>query len=131
MGEFFKPWRRKVGIVSLLMALVFMGGWVRSGNWADVFYSRSGYALMSAKHHLTWLRVRGVGSQSRRPFLKWESDDFSEEPWAYNNKFSDRQIVTKFFPGNLTMWAVPYWSIVVPLTLLAAWLLLSKPRNAN
>ena len=30
MGEFFKGWRRKVGVVTLAMALVFMGGWVRS-----------------------------------------------------------------------------------------------------
>ena len=30
--------------------------------------------------------------------------------------------------GNLAIWIIPYWSIVIPLTLLSAWLLLSKQR---
>jgi hypothetical protein len=30
MREFFRPWRRKIGIVTLLMASVFAAGWVRS-----------------------------------------------------------------------------------------------------
>jgi hypothetical protein len=29
------------------------------------------------------------------------------------------------------MLVVPYWSIVIPLTLLSAWLLLGKPRQAK
>src|SRR4051794_40257879 len=35
MGEFFKPWRRRIGVVTLLMALVFMGGWLRSHSFVD------------------------------------------------------------------------------------------------
>ena len=35
MGEFFKPWRRKLGIVTLVLACVFMGGWVRSYSAHD------------------------------------------------------------------------------------------------
>jgi len=30
MSEFFHGWRRKAGCVLLVMALVFMGGWIRS-----------------------------------------------------------------------------------------------------
>ena len=30
MREFFKPWRRKIGVVTLVMACVLMAGWVRS-----------------------------------------------------------------------------------------------------
>ena len=30
MGEFFRGWRRKIGMLTLMLALVFMGGWVRS-----------------------------------------------------------------------------------------------------
>ena len=30
MMEFFRGWRRKVGVVTLAMACVFMVGWVRS-----------------------------------------------------------------------------------------------------
>ena len=30
MGEFFKGWRRKVGVLTLLIACVFAAGWIRS-----------------------------------------------------------------------------------------------------
>lgn len=30
MKEFFQPWRRTVGCVTLVIACVFMGGWCRS-----------------------------------------------------------------------------------------------------
>ena len=29
------------------------------------------------------------------------------------------------------LWSVPYWSLVLPLTLLSAWLILIKPRPAK
>ena len=28
MSDFFKPWRRKIGVVTLFVACVFAGGWV-------------------------------------------------------------------------------------------------------
>jgi len=30
MGEFIKPWRRKFGVLTLMMACMFAAGWVRS-----------------------------------------------------------------------------------------------------
>lgn len=35
MREFFKPWRQKLGCVTLLMACVVMAGWVRSSSYCD------------------------------------------------------------------------------------------------
>ena len=37
MGDFFQGWRRKVGLLTLLMACVFMAGWVRSLFMRDDF----------------------------------------------------------------------------------------------
>ena len=34
-------------------------------------------------------------------------------------------------PSNFFCCRVPYWLIVLPLTLLSAWLILAKPRKAN
>ena len=28
MGDYFKPWRRKIGVATLVMACVFAAGWV-------------------------------------------------------------------------------------------------------
>ena len=39
MGDFFKPWRRKIGVVTLLMACVFAAGWVKSFSTVDSFDS--------------------------------------------------------------------------------------------
>src|SRR6266700_4979357 len=35
MGDYFKPWRRKLGVVTLLLACVFVAGWVRSLSTFD------------------------------------------------------------------------------------------------
>src|SRR4051794_19488286 len=35
MRDFFKGWRRKLGCVTLVMACVFMAGWVRSIGISD------------------------------------------------------------------------------------------------
>ena len=46
MREFFKEWRRKVGLLTLLMACVFMAGWVRSHVIQDQFlFSTDGHSL--------------------------------------------------------------------------------------
>jgi len=41
LGEFFKGWRRKLGSMMLVLACLFMGGWMRSRNTNDyvVFWS--------------------------------------------------------------------------------------------
>jgi len=35
MGEFFREWRRKIGVVTLMMACVFAAGWVRTYSTRD------------------------------------------------------------------------------------------------
>ena len=35
MSDLFQGWRRKIGLTTLLLALVFMSGWVRSLNTGD------------------------------------------------------------------------------------------------
>ena len=32
MGDFFHGWRRKIGVVTLLMALLFMAAWIHTIN---------------------------------------------------------------------------------------------------
>ena len=33
--------------------------------------------------------------------------------------------------GRFELWSVPYWSLILPVTLLSAYLLLTKPRKAK
>ena len=55
MREFFRGWKRKLGVVSLVMACVFMAGWVRSSLLTDRFAiitpAQCGFVIFSLDHH--------------------------------------------------------------------------------
>ena len=113
MGDFFKPWRRKIGIVTLMLACVFAAGWVRSQYKADVF-------IMPLNES-----SNGVIS-SRNGEIQWATAEFNHIGKPYE---PDGLTELKNLPTVLR--SVPYWPIVIPLTLLSAWLLLSKPRQSK
>ena len=49
MDEFFRGWRRKIGVLTLVMACVFMVGWVRSEAMFDMIaYADQGELLRIA-----------------------------------------------------------------------------------
>jgi hypothetical protein len=48
MHTFFHGWRRKAGVVTLVIALVFIGGWIRSMSLLDVLQLRSPWGLHRA-----------------------------------------------------------------------------------
>lgn len=66
MREFLHGWRRKVGCVTLLMACIVMGLWVRSRFYDDDFRFRSDKQVVQVVHlfenELSWTCV-------------WEPDD--------------------------------------------------------
>ena len=152
MGEFFKPWRRKIGVLTLLIACLAMGGWMRSLTTVDQFA------------HLSGEFDRGY-VQSVNGFLVWWSDATSgnrlwsilEIQWnggfrmaGLQNSFFDNidapgEVVTDWFVrwpffrigrergGNHKTFVhyVSYSTIAAPLTVLSAYLLLSKPRKST
>ena len=101
MNGYFNPLRRKAACVTLGLACVFAAGWVRSLIAAD-------------------------------RFSFFDVDFLSEDGWVMRcvTTFTTEQVGSQFGTTAIEtpVWSIPYWSIVVPLTLLAAWLLLSKPR---
>ena len=61
MGDFFNGWRRKFGLQILVIALVFMGGWVRGHTtWNAIRFGHKGghefYSLESSHFGLMWIR---------------------------------------------------------------------------
>ena len=127
MGDFFKPWRRKIGAVTLVMSCIFMAAWITTAG--------------------TIILIRSM--DSRVVIEMWPKD--GHDPWEIEFFNSQRPInVTSLFLGEMLffwewrgfasgewsatfvrLWTVPYWSIVMPLTLLSAYLLLSKTRVAK
>ena len=120
MGESFKPWRRKFGLLTLVLACVFTAGWFRSHVYPVVKgVSRSDAEtsyLASRNGWLLWVHFeRGVPPYT--PFVEVALPDGS--------------LFTGRGAGPLAYRCLPYWSIVIPLTLLSAYLLLSKPRPST
>ena len=151
MSEFMTGWRRKTGIVTLALALLFSAGWVRSFTTRDV------YSFVHDGSMITFRSFQGgLGGQRFSPSgwmtsTGWSSDHnfkFSWiDPWWRLDNFDDADIewrwdwagfsfgsaVKKDPPilRNLNLWIVPYWAIVSPLVLVSAYLLLGKPRRLS
>ena len=89
MGEYFKPLRRKLGVVTLLMACVLMAGWVRSLSIFDAvtfpFTGTIAESLSSNRGNLYWDRTESTEySLFPSTKFKWHS-----EPTPSPENFSD------------------------------------------
>jgi hypothetical protein len=104
MLEFFKGWRRKFGVLTLLMACVFAAGWVRSLIVAD--------------------RINFFGAQ----MLSWHGEIMRCVAVLVRTQIGSQTVTSA---QETPIWTIPYWSIVIPLTLLSAWLLLSNPKRSK
>ena len=130
MGEFFKGWRRKAGLVTLVMACLLMVAWMRSyGRYDEVRFSL--HSISSDGGALLW--GRHVPATGRRHILDTsENAHVAAFVWYrdWGGFRSEHRIFTQpnvFSEHN--SWTIPYWSLVLPLTLLSAWLILVTPRN--
>jgi len=147
MGEFFKGWRRKMGCVTLVMASVFMVGWVRSMNILD------SVSLPVGRHRLMQLwsghqSMTGVNEYHANIDVTWdhlgwgsvrvEESDFDDIRMRWLWKWCgfgiadgiDYPVMPRSFRSAAIL-TVPYCALTTPLTLLSAFLLLSKPRPSN
>lgn len=146
MLSFFRGWRRKLGVVTLLMACAFAGGWVRSTRfYDDVSFQRGSRTtdLISCRDGVIWLRTCEVRARIAAGRWRWvsEPDEGTELPFDVSTDLADVGWHSQWYSFHVaetqvdpqsgyqfSVCVVPYWSIVMPLTLLAAGLLLSKPR---
>lgn len=165
--DFFKPWRRRFGVLTLGLACVLMAGWVRTFFFTDrvssPFGKTTNISLWSFRSNLRLV----TSPQASK--LRWSSFPSSQDvTFGWNNEI--RTAIT--FPGwggggidedpndptrECDLWScplnllgcavylrsadkrtkggmaivIPYWSLVIPLTLLSAYLLFGKPRPAN
>lgn len=153
MWDVFKSWKRKLGILTLCWACVFAGLWIRGLSLRDrLIINRANHSIVlwfnnqlvsSTPGMVAGLYVnRGDAKPVPRRF-SWDSDpNLTAESVAKNLKLdaesrkspewtAERNWERKLFgfiifgATNRTLVFVPYWSIVIPLTLLSAWLLLS------
>ena len=145
MREFFRGWRRKTGLALLAMAMLLTGAWIRSLVLQDQILTQHKRSLLNVKSfdgRIWW------GRHTPTPFemtYEWMSNPFPKseriDPWEnYDLHWCWKWGGFNFGAGKgnsamggreTEIWIVPHWSIVLPLTLLSAWLILSKPRPAK
>ena len=148
MGNFFHGWRWKVGVVTLWMACVFMGGWIRGQSTVDELYFGKGkgihsFSLFFGRNGITLTRRTTEESRTSNPNwycgpLEPRESFYIFQPglvveWRWHScgfeagEFHDLEMPI----WRMSWWNTPYWSLVIPLTLLSAWLLLSNSRSSN
>ena len=162
MRDYFKPLRRKLGVVTLIIACVFLTGWVRSQSsydelkFVDRFPTPERIELHFAIScdSVFGIIISSFKSQITAATSKSNLFDYRNEPGtkSVDNRFGQMGVewMNQSFGfrfgeadvggnetlgiqpiGEIKIWLIPYLSIVIPLTLLSAYLLLSKPRSKS
>jgi hypothetical protein len=146
MWSVFHGWRRKFGCVTLAMASIVMVLWVRSflaDDRIEMWRGRTLDAYVSVSGTIRWAHYRPQpfgydgryetkvasipinGSRSHDDFWmqwntiwRWRWGDFD---FGTGRSITDPQV-------DVERWAIPHWSLAVPMAILSACLLLWKPR---
>ncbi|WP_010582197.1 hypothetical protein [Schlesneria paludicola] len=149
MREILRGWKRKTGLATLLLACLFCAGWIRGFFVEDVWQPPTGvqlgnlhedtiqYVFKSSAHGMTWEKFEGLhgtkfgwqpgwGTDPTMPTDEMENKVIGDIKWrwrwgGFDFRDSQRNDI------HHTRSKIPYWPIVLPLTALATWLLLSKP----
>ena len=129
MGEFFKPWRRKSGVAALAVACVLGVGWVRNLSVVDSIYLYSG--------SLVGLECLSMNGQCKLSLT------FNTGPahTGWDSYLVSLDQIESRINSSLGRWVGPvifevtiplqYCYVVPSMTLLSAYLLLSKPRPSS
>lgn len=157
MSEYFRPLRRKVGVVTLLLSCLLAGMWVRSLRVDDYLNAYAGerstdqkhcYDLFSAVSASGTLYLGKIWSAcddvkeleemlDYYRFPRWISDHepcFPDGDIQYDWQFCgfglyEREPGDPYCGGWRLL--IPYWSIVMPPIVLSAFLLWRRPRATN
>ncbi len=146
MGEFFQGWRRKTGLALLALALLLMGVWVRSTvvedqlaiNWLGrLHWFHSFNGTVAWKQYTPWIQAKSFVLYERESpptdhTDHWDNDD-DDVDWSWKWRACEFEFragtFSKPFWGDIRLRIIPYWSLVLPLTLLSAFLIISKPKQ--
>lgn len=147
MGEFFKGWRRKIGVATLTIALLSAGAWIRSLTVQDALIrlnQNDTHIVISMDGRIAWSRCwpivqprpsRWMYRHDKNPGYE-DSTEGLDVHWNFSGPgfvycaHSDKEGTP---PHTLEseVWQIPYWSLAIPFAALSAWLLLGKSRQAT
>jgi hypothetical protein len=116
MNELFGGRRRKMGCITLVIACVFTGAWLRSRvvcDWVHIVAGQRIYRLDSQSGAICWRKLKF----------------FTRDPDSI--RLGSSELRTPGEDGTESRFAVPYSSLAVPLILLSAYLMLWNPKKTQ
>src|SRR5262249_11235085 len=146
-----KPRRRKLGVVTLVMACLFLAARIRSDIVSDFFEKGTfgeGSILVENSIGLFGLMTTTITPRTqphpRKPFRNWATEQISE-PADYSNQLRNMRkhhqrfkvfgiadywwkSETSLGPMTIHLFEIDWFVVLIPLTVLSARLLLSKQR---
>ncbi len=142
MGDFFHGWRRKAGLLALILAFALSGGLIRNATIDDrltVELLDSDYFLVSTDGLFRCTRCTNLpyrcGPVAWRSTPSGSNSGFNgtEEAaivWKWRSALYGFELGVGHLHGlyPTTVLAIPYW-IGIPLTGISAYLLLIRPRK--
>lgn len=140
MRAFFTGWRRKVGLVTLAIAMVFMGGWLRCfvvDDFELVDFDEWGVATPDQSLCVYRYNLDSVQNLQMTPMsfpigtLPPEADPGSAGLQSGDLQLPAGPVGIDFDVELVPVVTIPFWAIVLPLTLLSAWLLVFAPRSSR
>ena len=150
VGEFFRGWKRKVGVLTLVMACVLAMAWLTcltnpnlinrqfdrmipySGGGITLFTDGNRISLVKGEVITTIDEVETVDNSSHPTTLPESDQDASRNDDQSTVGVSQMTVPVRLVNLNLTSIVdIPFWSIVAPLTLVSAFLLRTKPRKST
>ena len=150
MREFIKGWQRKIGLLTLVMACLIVAVWMISISNDDLINRQisrllpetdDGISLFTDGHSISLVRYEKSISNSESSPPVADSPEFlkaaeNEQPVSEDKDESPNVVMAptttvRIVCMNLTsLIDIPYWSIVLLLTAVSAFLLLFKSRNS-
>lgn len=126
MPTYFKPWRRKIGVVTLGLACLFLFAWGTSfGKAHGSVKLGQNHLVVSSYGFLRWYTIydgdwaNGVAGDPMWPELKYR--------WKWQRFgicVSDHSLWQQY----RREYALSDWYFITPMAWVSAWLLFPKPR---
>jgi len=158
MSAYFKPLRRKIGVLTLAMALWFLAIWAKSLFGQDTLSISTGdqshHFIFTSPYGLVWKQVWLPENQETGPWYGTLDHRIYRTGWFSNHEIDfDPKMPFKAIPVdwhwrllgfhcgsahdatspflNVRLVAIPYWMPVLLLALPSVWLLLGRPRQKS
>ncbi|MDB5343196.1 MAG: hypothetical protein JWP89_1573 [Schlesneria sp.] len=153
MREFFRGWRRKTGSMLVLFACALMVIWFRSYAISDDlgYFFQNDYRLTIGGGQLSWSRtIHSFPFPDPDPETFWQTVWWKTAKYIPADAVTDHKYLSKYelsgievsvsdqrlvYPVadsvRVSLWRVPLMLLIVPVTLLSAYLILWMRRRAK